>query len=66
MQYLNSLYILYRQYQTRQQLKHLPRSVMKDIGKSHYQVDKELAKNSIKYMACKGVNTLFQFIIGRL
>ncbi|RBW46694.1 hypothetical protein DS885_06910 [Psychromonas sp. B3M02] len=66
MQYLSRLLIFCRQYQTRQQLNHLPRSVIKDIGKSHYQIDKELSKNSIKHIVCKGVNTLFLFITGRL
>jgi len=65
MQYLNRILLLCRQYRTRQQLRHLPRFTLRDIGKTQYQVDRELTKNNIKYITGKGIRNLYQLIVGR-
>ncbi|WP_417696645.1 hypothetical protein [Psychromonas sp.] len=65
MQYLNRILLLCRQHQTRQQLRNIPRLILKDIGKTQYQVDKELTKSSAKNIIYKGVSHLYQFIVGR-
>lgn len=50
MEFKNTVVRLIRQYQTRQQLHNLPLFLIKDIGKTPQEIEKELNKNSFNHL----------------